>query len=604
MKPRARLYALLPAWYRAQDASVGLDASGRAPIEAWLARVEQSFEALHAATSAAYDDWFVETCAPELLRAIGGLVGLELEGPALPGDRRLVANAIHRWRRKGSAWALWDALEGASGWRVELREFENELLATRATGYASARSEAWSTAEPKRPGRTTPALGASAGPSLRRIEVRVRRSFEVVVEDADPAALGDGWYAFDAGGLRCSVPEHDVRVRVRVDGAPVALHAADAALLEAWESTPEQPPSARQALLDAERGRFWLPEPPRESVRVDWVCRRPGPIGAGLPSEAASPFNAALPGAGRQRHEAASGVFRALVSRAFTDAELGSRCFRSLDAALAARPAGCDADVRVLDSGRYGSLVARLEPGCTLSLRSHPGELPCIAELHVEGALGLTGILVAGDVEVTGRAELHAASVRGRLALGGGRIARSLVGPVEVTCAAELQVRDSVIGDHRAYEARPRDGADARSLGGPHVDAIVLDARRSTFLGSVHVGEVSRAENCLFRGLLTIRRPHAGRFDHSPHPRGSRVAPDAERFAFEPDEAPRFASLAPTAAGYAVLLGPEALLRSASNGGEPGAFHALHAHARLARLERELERFLPAGFEASVELTP
>lgn len=575
-----RLYPLLPAWYRGQDAASGLNEQGRAPIEAWLEGIEASFDTLHRATGQVYDDWFVETCSPELLPAIGGLVGLELDGGALPGDRRLVGNAIRRWRRKGSLWALRDALEAASGWPVEIGEFENELVVTEATGY-------------RRPAaalrRTTPALGASRGPSLRRIEVRVRRGFGVVVENAEPAVLGNGWYGFDASGLAVPVPAD--RVGVRVDGESIPLRRPDPELEQEWQRSPERPPAGNGALLDAPRGRFWLPEARRQGVRVDWVSFRPGPIGAGLPSAELS---------------ASTGAWQAVVSKDFTSAELGPGRFRSIAAALDEWPPGADADVRILDSANHPALTAPLRPGRTLTLHAHPGELPCVAGIHSAGALRLSGILVAGDLQMSAgaRAELCSVTVRGQLSLCGGRITRSMVGAIEVTAASELELLDSIVGARSSAGAETPVGTVGvgGSLGGPDLDGIVLRAERTTFLGWVRAGEVMSARDCLFRGPVILKRPHAGRFDHSPCPRGSRVGPDAHRCAFEPETAPRFASVEQSSPGYGCLVGPESLLEAASDGGEPGGFHLLGVRTRMARLGQMLERFLPADFESSLEV--
>jgi hypothetical protein len=169
-------------------------------------------------------------------------------------------------------------------------------------------------------------------------------------------------------------------------------------------------------------------------------------------------------------------------------------------------------------------------------------------------------------------------------------------------------LQDSVIGTYlrgeagTATEPRTETAELGSSISGPNLDGIVLRAERSTFLGTVRAGEMARARDCLFCAPVSLKRPHAGRFDHSPCPRGSRVGADAERHAFEPATAPRFASVEPSSAGYGCLVGPQSLLEAASDGGEPGAFHSLQVRTRRARLDQMLERFLPAGFEASVEV--
>jgi hypothetical protein len=409
-----------------------------------------------------------------------------------------------------------------------------------------------------------------------------------VVENAEPFAFADGWYGFDASGLSQAVRAD--RVGVRVAGRELTLARPDPELEQEWQRSPGHPPAGERAVLDAPRGRFWLPAALREGVRVDWVSFRPGPIGAGLPGAGLAP---------------PPGAWRAVVSKDFTSAELGPGRFRSISDALEAWPISEDADVRLLDSGSYPALDVPSRPGRTLTLHAHPGELPCLASIRSSGALRLSGILVAGDVDVSGAsAELCAASIRGQLSAGGGRIARSLVGSIEVTAASELELQDSLVGARSSVDAETPTGTlgSGGSLSGPDVDGIVLRAERSTFLGWVRAGEVTYARDCLFRGSVLVKRPHAGRFDHSPCPRGSRIGPDAQRQAFDPQAAPRFASVEPSSAGYGCLVGPESLLEAASDGGEPGAFHSLGVRTRLARLEQMLERFLPAGFEPSVEV--
>jgi hypothetical protein len=572
-----RLYSLLPAWYRGQDAAARGAGAARAPIEAFVARVEAGFEALHGAIHSSYDNWFVETCAPELLPVLGTLVGLELTGPPLPGDRRLVADALARWAGKGSEWALRDALEAACGWPVEIREFEKTLLASRATRHPRLE---------QRDGRgDVLGAGTTVGPNLRRIDVRVRRGFRVVVEDADPFDAGNGWYTFDPGGLlqRCERRS----VRVHAAGEDIALERPSAEQLRAWEGAPELEPEGGVPLLDARRGRFWLPAPAPDRLRVDRVSVRPGPIGAGLPDADVTP---------------PAGAWRALVSRDFSREEHQPSAgrYHSIEEALADWPRGHDADVRVLDSGSYGRVSTAAPPGQSLTLHAHPGEMPHLESVDVTGRLVLSGMLVTGDVRVSADAELRSCTLRGACSIGGGSIRRSVVGPVEVRALGqhglgELRVFDSVVG-----HAGP-DEAEAPSITATG-EGLTLLAERSTFLGTVSVSAVTRARDCLFAAAVWVARPYPGRFEHSPYPVGSRTGDANDEHAFDAGDAPRFASRLPEAPGYARLLGPDALIRAATDGGEPGAFHSVHAAARLARLDQMLARFLPAGFTASVEI--
>ena len=486
-----------------------------------------------------------------------------------------MGDALARARLKGSAWALRDALAAACGWPVELREFESALLATRATRHPRLGASR---------GRVRYGVGTTSGPNLRRIEVRVRRGFRVPIEGTEPAELGQGWYALDPGGRLSRVHPTQHGVRVHAGGAAQPLRAPSLAQLRDWEATPEREPEGSDALLDAPRGRFWLPPSLRGRVRVDRVCWRPGPIGAGLPGADLVPPAAA---------------WRALVARDFAPTELGPGCYASLADALEAWPRDKEGDIRILDSASYGALSPDAPAGSRLTLHAHPGEMPCLASVRFSGHLTLAGVLVAGELHVGGNVNLSSCSVRGASNVGGGQVRRCLMGSIEISGPAELQVFDSVVGHAPSEGDAERPPA---SLCATPRDGATLLAERSTFLGSVSIGVVAHARDCLFCGNVWVARPQPGRLEHSPYPRGSRTGDAHDAYAFEPSDAPSFESREPDAPGYALLLGPASIARAAHDGGEPGAFHSLHVAARMARLQQMLARFMPAGFTASIEV--
>ena len=127
-RDRDRLFNLLPAWLREQDAPdrTGDDAPP-GPLQALLAVIEREADAVDADITQLANDAFVETCEPWVIPYIGDLVGTtpmfddsrvrggdsaaevftDLQGPSLKpliglGNRADVAKTIYYRRRKGT----------------------------------------------------------------------------------------------------------------------------------------------------------------------------------------------------------------------------------------------------------------------------------------------------------------------------------------------------------------------------------------------------------------------------------------------------------------------------------------------------------------------
>jgi hypothetical protein len=133
-----------------------------------------------------------------------------------------------------------------------------------------------------------------------------------------------------------------------------------------------------------------------------------------------------------------------------------------------------------------------------------------------------------------------------------------------------------------------------------------LEASGVTFAGPVRVEAVD-AVDCLFAdGVGAVQRAE-GCLRHcylGPPPGPAAGHPPTYRCGPFPD--PTFASVGFEAAGYYALeLDTDHPLGSAaSDGGEVGAYHHAGRAARLGRLRRRVDEFVPLGLRSSVVLAP
>ena len=113
----------------------------------------------------AYDDQFIETCAPWVAPYIGDLIGYRtLHGvvPQVASPRAEVANTIRYRRRKGTVTVLEQLAHDVTGWPARAVEFF-ELLAT--TQYVNhVRGHAAATADLRDAGRLELAGGFQGRP--------------------------------------------------------------------------------------------------------------------------------------------------------------------------------------------------------------------------------------------------------------------------------------------------------------------------------------------------------------------------------------------------------------------------------------------------------
>jgi hypothetical protein len=173
------LYRLLPAVYRVRD----IEEHGgvlRELVDVLTDQVNVLAESLEQA----YDDQFVETCAPWVAPYIGDLIGYRtLHGvvPQVASPRAEVANTIRYRRRKGTVSVLEQLAHDVTGWPARAVEFFELLCTTQYMNHI--RLHAAATADLRDAGRLELAGTFQAGAfdgfahtaEMRRIESRSGR---------------------------------------------------------------------------------------------------------------------------------------------------------------------------------------------------------------------------------------------------------------------------------------------------------------------------------------------------------------------------------------------------------------------------------------------
>ena len=127
-------YSLLPEIYRVRDEEVG------EPLKAFMWVLAKQMSSLRRDIENLYDDWFVETCASDVLDNIGALIeyrSLPDDGiPAASAERRMVppfqrreiGDAIRRRRRSGTFNLLAELCRDVTGWPAAA--IEGHMLAS------------------------------------------------------------------------------------------------------------------------------------------------------------------------------------------------------------------------------------------------------------------------------------------------------------------------------------------------------------------------------------------------------------------------------------------------------------------------------------------
>jgi hypothetical protein len=220
-----------------------------------------------------------------------------------------------------------------------------------------------------------------------------------------------------------------------------------------------------------------------------------------------------------------------------------------------------------------------------------------VAGPHLAG-LELTGLTMhpgVGSVLVDAAAWELALSARG-----------CVLGPVRAELSAlPITLTDCVVdGRRRAFDPC---GPDSSPGGVEAVTARVgfgpaLTADSVTFAGAVRVDAVD-AVDCLFADGIDVVQQQQGCLRHC-HLGPQLSAPPRLPVTYRcgPFPPPAFVSDAFDAAGYFCLqLEPDTpLLAGASDGGEIGGYHRTRRAARIRRLRRRIDEFVPLGLTADV----
>jgi hypothetical protein len=122
-----RLYGLLPAFYRTQDAAQG------EPLRALCAILDAQLLAVEADIAGLYENWFIETCAEWVVPYVGDLLRTQALN-AVPAAgfsaRPYVARTLSYRRGKGTVAALAGLARDVTGWPASVVEFFSLLSTT------------------------------------------------------------------------------------------------------------------------------------------------------------------------------------------------------------------------------------------------------------------------------------------------------------------------------------------------------------------------------------------------------------------------------------------------------------------------------------------
>jgi hypothetical protein len=140
------LYGLVPSLYQLRDA-----AEPGTPLRRLLQVIQENLTALEADILQLYDDWFIETCANELIPLFAALLDVPLspqpdvtaaDPVAAAGftdnRRRQVANALADRRRKGTLTALDAVASEATGWPSRTQELRHRVSITSSARHPEA----------------------------------------------------------------------------------------------------------------------------------------------------------------------------------------------------------------------------------------------------------------------------------------------------------------------------------------------------------------------------------------------------------------------------------------------------------------------------------
>lgn len=131
-----RLYDLLPAIYRVQDAEMQVQLSNgefSSPLRDLVAVMAEQIAVVQESLEQAYDDLFIETCAQWVVPYIGDLIGARLlhgKAGGVAGGRAEVADTLRLRRHKGTLAALEQTARVVTGYPTVAVEFFTRMALT------------------------------------------------------------------------------------------------------------------------------------------------------------------------------------------------------------------------------------------------------------------------------------------------------------------------------------------------------------------------------------------------------------------------------------------------------------------------------------------
>ena len=473
-----------------------------------------------------------------------------------------------------------------------------------------------------------PRAGIAAADELRartgdELDAPVRATYRVVQALAADGQItyGTNWTVSGEHPLAAVPdPSRPVLLELTLDGVPVPWSALRFGSLPPGAAAPA-PPTASRAVVDLARGHVELGSSLSGTLRATWHRPAPGGLGALAADADADPaarvvvrVNPTLPVGGTIVHDLAD---------AFAKAE-------QLSAGLGPDDSGSDrpdVEIRLETSDRLPApppvaFTPTLPRWRVVAIRPATPTIEGDLALDLEaGCLALEGFFLTGDLvlgksfdgvdlrHLTMNPPAGAALRVGDGAWGLALTARSCVlGPIRVDLGARpLTLADCVV-DGRGARLRvcgdDPGGAPATAVARRTRFDPVVAADGVTFVGPVQA-EAIDAVDCLFVDGLEVVQQQQGCLRHcyvAPDPGGGAALPTTYRCLSGPP--PTFASVGLEAAGYYSLEldSDHPLLSAGSDGGEIGAYHHLRRAARLERLERRLDEFVPLGVRPRLEL--
>jgi hypothetical protein len=630
----------------------------RGPLKSLLAVISEQVVALEENIEQLYDDHFIETCADWAVPYVADLVGYRALDPEL--QRRLasgraeVANTIRFRRRKGTAAVLEELALGITGWDAAVVELFQRLATTQHLNHV--RVDRPGTVDVR--GGAEPELaGGAFDPHLRTADVRR-------TDGAARANIPNvGIFLWPVASRRLTgspaVRVDDNRFRFDPLGRDVQLYGAaeretDVTRLAGPLDVPM--PITRRALrrrldelygpgrsLSIQRGNDMLEaedveacdlsdheggwaHPDQERVAIDPVLGR-----IAFPEAVAEPVlvtyhygSAADIGGGEYDRTPAAGVPGALEREVPRDRATVSEALDDLDGAGV---------VEITGSGVFEEApVLEVAEDTLLTVRAATGSRPLLrltGDLVVgggdSGEVTLDGLLLAGGrivvpEEVDGRPNRLQ-----RLRLVHCTLVPGAAESVEVEATGvTVEIERSIVGALRIAEGSQTSAAHSIvDAGGPSEVALEapgggasgpLELESCTVIGKLHAARLEASDSILHaaRGegdpwpaAIVVERGQSGYVRYSYAPLDSQLPPRYEcrpRSAAEARMEPRFYATEYGAVDYCRLHDacPRELRCGASDRGEMGAYHDLHAPQRVAGLRVRLDEYLRFGLEAGL----